>query len=486
MNFRVTSFASSNQALRFASQYSSNILNYQRQISSGVKIHRPSDDPVSFRQISTLSVRFQELKSEVFTITDSETKINASVSQLQDSHDLIVRARTLAQQGVQATSQSERNALAAEMEGLFVSLKDITQTKTAGSYLYAGAKTDQVPYEFNEPNSTGGTLNVEYLGSPNNSRAYIGDAISVDTFYAGEKIFSNSDRQPTLMIGDTGAKVGQTGTDNMVGRTMLQVRHSTTTYSGTSGISPGSSSAEKDTLIGQTGTHHIQITDTSGTGDSGTISLNNGTSFNWTKADTNLQITGNNGGKMFVDMSAIAPGFDGVVDFASSGTLSVDGGLSQTAIDFSASQIVVDSTTETQVHIDSSEIHMAGDEIMEFPGTSDLFQVFYELTQDLRNSRGLGNKEQAESLDRRLGELNQLGDHVLGVMGQQSASLQTLDELDFRIKDLQLEVETQLSDLQSTDIPNAILRMQNDQSLLEYTYAVTARIASTSLIDFLR
>ena len=71
-------------------------------------------------------------------------------------------------------------------------------------------------------------------------------------------------------------------------------------------------------------------------------------------------------------------------------------------------------------------------------------------------------------------------------MGRQSASLKTLDELDFRIQDLTLEVETQLNNLQTTDISDAVLRLQNDQSLLEYTYAVTAQIASTSLIDFLR
>ena len=82
--------------------------------------------------------------------------------------------------------------------------------------------------------------------------------------------------------------------------------------------------------------------------------------------------------------------------------------------------------------------------------------------------------------------MDRVADHVLEVMGRQSASLQVLDELEFRVQDLQIQVETELSDLTSTDIPEAVLRMQNDQTLLEYTYAVTAQIASTSLIDFLR
>jgi flagellar hook-associated protein 3 FlgL len=110
----------------------------------------------------------------------------------------------------------------------------------------------------------------------------------------------------------------------------------------------------------------------------------------------------------------------------------------------------------------------------------------YELTQDLRNTRNLDSSQLAESLDRRLGELDAVADHVLNVMGQQSASLQSLRQLDFRIQDLQLETETQLSNLQSTDVAETVLRLQNDQSLLEYTYAITAEITSIGLIDFLR
>ncbi len=139
MNFRVTSFASSNQALKFSSQYSANILKYQEQISSGIRLHRPSDDPISFRQASSYSIRLQELQTEAYSIVDSETKLNTSVSQLQAAHDLLIRAKTLAQQGIQTSSQSEQTALAVEIEGLLVSLQDITKTQSAGSFLYSAA-----------------------------------------------------------------------------------------------------------------------------------------------------------------------------------------------------------------------------------------------------------------------------------------------------------------------------------------------------------
>jgi flagellar hook-associated protein 3 FlgL len=485
MNFRTSSFASSNQALRFAQQYNVNILKYQNQISSGVRLHRPSEDPVAFRQASSLNVRLQELRTESYTIVDSETKLNTSVSQLQETNNLLSRASILAQQGVQATSASERNALAIEVEGLLTSLKHIAKTTAAGSYLYAGTRTDQEPFGFDTPEVEGGTLKVDYLGSAGNSRAYIGDSISIDTFLAGDKIFGHSDRGEAVMYGESGAKVGL-GTDSIVGRATLQARHTLTTYFGASGVAASASSAETDTAIDAAGENNLIVEDTSGTGDSGTIKFNGGESIAWTRADTDLEVLDNNGRVIHVDMSAITAGFNGAVDFESTGTLSVDGGLTEIAIDFTASQTVTDSTTGKQTHIDTRELAKTGDDFLEFPGTADAFQAVYELIQDLRNTRGLDNQRLSESLDRRIGDLNRVGDHVLEVMGRQSASLQVLDELDFRVEDLQIQVETQLSDLTSTDIPEAVLRMQNDQTLLEYTYAVTAQITSTSLIDFLR
>ena len=485
MNFRTSTFAGSNQALRFSQQYNASILKYQNQISSGVRLNRPSEDPVAFRQASSLTVRLQELRTESYTIVDSETKLNTSVSQLQETHNLLSRASNLAQQGVQATSASERNALAIEVEGLLTSLKHITKTKASGSYLYAGTRTDQVPFAFDSPEVEGGTLKVDYLGSEGNSRAYIGDSVSIDTFLAGDQIFSNPNRGDALLFGESGAKVGL-GTDSLVGRATLQVRHTLTTYFGASGIAAGSSSAASDTAIDAAGENNLIVQDTSGTGDYGTIKFNGGETIAWTRTDTDLEVLDNNGRVIHVNMSAIAAGFNGVVDFESTGTLSVDGGLTQVAIDFSDSQTITDSTTGKQTHIDTRELKKTGDDFLEFPGTTDAFQTVYELIQDLRNTRGLDNQRLSESLNRRIGDLNRVADHVLEVMGRQSASLQVLDELEFRVEDLQIQVETQLNDLTSTDIPEAVLRLQNDQTLLEYTYAVTAQIASTSLINFLR
>jgi flagellar hook-associated protein 3 FlgL len=485
MFYRATSFAIGAQSIRFVQQYSSNILNYQNQISSGLRIHRPSDDPVGFRQVASFSARLQELRTEAFSLRDAENKLNTGVSQLQESNKLLSHAKVLTQQGISALTQSERNAIAVEVESLLASLQGITKTSSAGAFLFGGTRTDEQPYEFSKPLVAGGTLNVEYFGSYQNSRALVGEAVAVDTFYAGTTVFADPDRGETILFGKTGAALAA-GTDNLIGRATLQVRHTSTTYVGRSGIAAGTSSVDGDTIIGPAGQFSVTINDTSGDGSAGTISLGGDREIAWTNTDTDLQVTSPSGQKIYVDMSAISPGFSGSVDIVADGTLSVDGGLTTEPIDFSSGQTITDSTTGRFVPIDSSKISRAGDDYLEFPGTSDAFQIVYELVQDLRNTRNLDGEQLAASLDRRLGELSNMSDHVLNVMGQQSASLQTLRQLEFRIQDLELETETQLNNIQSTDIAETVLRLQNEQTLLEYTYAITAEISSIGLIDFLR
>lgn len=485
MQFRTTSQINTNQAIRYITNHSATIVNYQRQISSGLKLHRSSDDPVAFHQVTTLTTQLKMLESDSYAIVDAETKLNTSVSTIQQAQSLLVKAKTLAQQGVQTTSDAERNALAVEVEGLLASMKDISKTQSAGSFLYSGSKSDIEPYSFGQPLVEGGPIRADYQGANDGSSAFIGTSVSIETFYRGTEIFGSGERGELLVLGDTGAKAGA-GTDSIISRASLLVQHTLTTFSGTSGVSPGTSSASGNTVLGPAGANSVTIDDTSGTGDFGTVVLNNGEQFNWTRADVDLQVIGEDGREIYLDMSTISAGFSGSVSFASDGTLSVDGGLTSVAIDFSASQTVIDSTTGRQTHIDTTEVDRSGTDYLEYPGTSNVFQALHELAQDLRNTRGLDSQAFADALDRRLGEVGQLADNMLHVLGQQSASLQALDELEIRVQNLQLEVETQVNDFQATDIPEAVLRLQNEQSLLEFTYSVTAQIASTSLIDFLR
>ena len=486
MFYRTTNFAIGSNALKYANRYNASIQKYQIQISSGVKIHRSSDNPIAFRQVSSLLTRQERLETEKTSINTATANLNLSVSQLTEANTLLVRAQRLAEQGVQATSEAERNALATEAESLMATLQTLAKTKFSGTYLYGGTRTEEIPYEFQDPSTDGRSLEVRYLGASRNSRSFINEAISLDTLFAGDTIFGDENaRQSTVLVGRSGTRTGS-GTDNVEGRATLQLRHTLTTYSGASGIAPGARSPGGDTLLGPAGLHEVVINDTSGTGAFGTISLNGGAAVDFTSADTDLEVVGKDGEIIYVDMSAITAGFTGNVGLTADGTLSIDDGASTTPIDFSSNQQVFDVDGEQFVNIDTTNTFRTGDDFLEFPGTADVFQAVYELVVDLRNDRGLDNKSVSEALGRRLEDIERLSDHLLENVGKQSSNLLALRQLEDRNLTLSLETETQMNDLQATDIPEAVLRLENDQALLQYTYAITAQINSLSLLNFLQ
>lgn len=485
MNFRVTSQTFTRSAIHFTALHSSKLLTAQRQITSGLKFELPSEEPIGYRQVRSLETRLVELRADKTVINRATSTLNASVAQMQDITDLITHSKTLVQQGIQALDTHERNALATEIDSLLAQAKHIGLAQFNDSYLYGGTRSDQPPFAFSEPQRENGLIQVAYAGTHQRSQTHIGDSISIDTYYDGSEIFGSTGRESTLLVGSSGAAIAG-GTDTLIGRATLRVTHDTTSYAGASGVQAGTDSDELDSILGPLGAHQLTIVDTSGDGSFGTVSLNGADPVPYTNTDTNLKVTGLAGQTVYLDTTSISGGFNGTVDITSTGTLSVDDGASTVPIDFSTNQLVSDVDSGRFVAIDSSNIRSTGDDQLEFPGTSNLFEILHATAADLRNNRDLTPTEYAKALNRRMDELDQVNKMIFSVMGEQSTSLQTMQTMEYRIDDLTLSVETNIGEIQATDFPDAVLRLENSQTLLQYTYAVTANINSLGLLEFLR
>ena len=116
-----------------------------------------------------------------------------------------------------------------------------------------------------------------------------------------------------------------------------------------------------------------------------TVSLNGGPPVNFLSSDTNLEVTGRNGEVVYLNTTSITPGFSGDVGVTANGTLSVDGGLSTIAVDFSNNQPVLHSETGLVTYVDTQNILKAGEETLVYRGTADVFQTLQFLASDLRN-----------------------------------------------------------------------------------------------------
>lgn len=447
------------------------------QISSGQRVHRPSDDPHAQRLILSSQSTASHFESQSVAINDVRAVLNEAHAQIRSAQQLTVNARDVGLQVREVNDQSEANIFALELDGILNTLESIANSRHDSRYLFSGSTLETRPY-------TDINTSTDYQGVADSGSVQIGGAGHIKTFYSGLEVFTTGQAGLTAVRGTTGA-AGGPGTASGHGTSELRVSHLLTTFAPGSGIQAGSSSADGDTIIGPAGTHTLEITDTSGTGASGTISFNGSEPIAFTNGDTNLKLTGPRGEITFVDTSSITAGFSGTVDITATGTMSLNEGLSTVTTDFSANQTLVDQNGNVR-HIDSSGITQTGVDTVQLEGNSDLFETLRSMRDDLLNYENFSAVEWDAIVTEYLGQTEAMNDHLLDVVGEQSVDLQTLDRLQDRGEDLQLEAEIRLGELQGTDFATAVLQLQEEQNLTEYTFATLSGVFQVSVLDFLR
>jgi flagellar hook-associated protein 3 len=478
MDLRVTQQGMVEQALSNTRTQTVRLAQLQEQALSGKRLQAPSDDPLASLTLLDFKAQDARLAAHLDGLNTARGDLNASVGSLQEVTGLLSRARQIALEANSAATDSRAaETLAREVERILDRLLENANARHGGRYLFGGTADQSEPFART-------ASGVNYVGSADPVQANVAQSVTVSTRYAGSEVFLQRDRATTVYLGSTGAQAG-TGTDSAFGQAALQVRHTSTSYAGGSGIQPGTSSAASDTILGPVGAHQLAIADTSGTGAFGTVSLNGGPAIAFTNSDTNLELRGPDGELVFVDSTAITAGFNGAVNITSDGTLSVDGGASSVAINFSGNQVVADSASGAITNVDTSAVRRTGDEHLEYTGTADAFQALAELRDDLSNARGLSDHERSQALARRITDLERVRTGILNVIGDQSVTLENLDGMEVRMQDIQVNLRGLTSEIEDTDLAEVVIRLQEQQNLLQLTLATTARIFSPSLLDFL-
>ncbi|MFO1000822.1 MAG: flagellar hook-associated protein FlgL [Planctomycetaceae bacterium] len=480
MNFRVTQSQMAATARNYLAQQSSELFVTQQQISTGLKVQRPSDDPSAVRRSLIQKDRVERLEAHEVSISHVKSRLEQSQVHLQDINSLLTTARQLAIQAQNVTDDSERTAIASQLDGLLQQVTSAANASDESGYLFSGTAANTLPFP-GTLNSGGQTV---YAGAPDNTGLYIAGDVERQGLLPGDMIFQSAAREPTVIVGRTGATPG-TGTDTAVGSRQLLVIHDTTTFAPGSGVSAGTGTAN-DTIIGPSGSHVLQINDTSGTGTSGTISLNGGEEIAFNNTMTDLVVTGPLGEKVYVNTTGITAGFNGPVNLEATGSLSLDGGLTTTAITFSANQQVTDPRDGTLVNLNTTAIHSTGTDYVEFPGTSDVFSVLRELRDDVLNVRNIPVADRSDSLTRRLGDIERIQEHILDMVGVQSVSLEQIDRLESRTGDLKLAEKIEYSNTVSADVAEAVLRLQELNNLQQFTMAAVGQLLTPNLLNYIQ
>ena len=479
---RVTAQLSSHFALQGIRTQGSKAAVAQQQLATGKRVRLPSDDPIAFRSIASLRGEIRRLDAELQSINISRGTLNMSLTRMTEVRTLLTSAKTTAQQG---RDRENRETHAASIDSLLEQITRIANDQSEGRFVFGGAQPLKSPLQVTR-DASGSITDVKFVGSNQPLTAPIGSAFAVSTSLPARDVFGGSvnsgDGQLTITA-RTGVLPG-TGTDSSRGNGTIQVVNTGTSYAAGSGVAAGLD-AVNDTIIGDTGTHSLTLIDDSGTGAFGRVSLNGGGEFNFTSADDNLKVVGANGEVAFLDLTSVTAGFNGNVDITANGSISIDGGATTVAIDFSSNQQLIHSETGGTVNVDTSQVQQVGEDVFDHPGATDIFQTLITLRNDLLDKRGLSEAEYQDMITQHLGEIERLTDHVLDFVGEQAVALENIDSAQSLSEDVRLETQISLSSLEDANLAEAVLDLQSAQTVLQSTYAATAQIFNASLLNYL-
>jgi flagellar hook-associated protein 3 FlgL len=156
----------------------------QRQIASGRRIDKPSDDPLATHNAMRLRSELGGIEQDKRTISDTKGWLDTTDSALATITDVVHRARELALQGANgAIGQTERNKLADEIDQLIETAKSAANSSYGGRYVLGGTDTDDPPY-------TPGAVDA-YDGDTGLIARQIGPGVSVQINIPGVNILGN-------------------------------------------------------------------------------------------------------------------------------------------------------------------------------------------------------------------------------------------------------------------------------------------------------
>ena len=165
----------------------------QRQIASGRRIDKPSDDPLATHNAMRLRSELDGIAQDKRTISDTKGWLDTTDSALATITDVVHRARELVLQGANgAIGQSDRNKLAAEIDQLIETAKSAGNASYGGRYVLAGRDTDDAPY-------TPGAVDA-YDGDIGLIARQIGPGTSVQINVPGVNVLGNGSATDTRLL----------------------------------------------------------------------------------------------------------------------------------------------------------------------------------------------------------------------------------------------------------------------------------------------
>lgn len=193
MNIRVTGQTQSDNAIGYMRRQQAALATLNDQISSGVRLKAPSDDPANFPALTLAKAAGLRFDAYTQTMNDATADLSEAADSLGEANQVLVRAKQIAVEAVNGTTDSQgHEALATEVDTLITRMLSAANKQADGNYLFGGTATDTPPFATTGTGPNGGPGAVVYQGSADRARVLIGPGQTTDTRYVGSEVFQQA------------------------------------------------------------------------------------------------------------------------------------------------------------------------------------------------------------------------------------------------------------------------------------------------------
>jgi len=459
--------------------HTATLANLQEQVSTGNRVIRSSDDATAANRILQLRTQTRSLDTYTKNIDNVILSLEQASATVESVSDALIRVGQLTTQATTGTlNQSNRAAIANEIDGILQQVITQANHKSLGRFIFSGHKVSTIPYATETVD--GKISRVIYQGADSGLNVPVAPGVDYSGLLVGDEVFRSNDRGAPEFLGNTGARAGA-GTSSVSGDVYLSLRHANTVFQAPDhGLAKAATSDATDTLVGE---HALTITST-GPG-TGSLRLAGGPVANFTVGDTDVAVMTANGELTHVDVSAWDLA-DATVTVVGQATATIDDGATTTTITDFSSDVSLTNADGKILRLDPSAINRPGLEPIRIPGTYDLFGALISIRDLMANDRALPDDEQIDLLLGAAQSLEEVSDGIRRTTTAVGAKLQAMDSLRASLDNIRFTTKTEADSTQEADIISAATELSRTQTLYEMTLAASSKLLSLSLLDFLR
>lgn len=156
----------------------------QQQISTGLRISQPSDDPTAYGRVLSYQSSQRQIAQYQTNATNALALTQASYSGLQSLKTISDRAGELVTLGSSTLGTTSMQSYATEVDQLIEQAVQVGNTKYNNSYIYSGTAVDQQP--FTVTRDAGGQITaVAYAGNTTQAQVPLSEGTSVTPATSG-------------------------------------------------------------------------------------------------------------------------------------------------------------------------------------------------------------------------------------------------------------------------------------------------------------